>query len=99
MKLKLGWTKNAIAASLPTRERGLKYSIFKSSDSVFSVAPYAGAWIEIMAIARVIRVIVVAPYAGAWIEICFIMSGIMLVLVAPYAGAWIEMEQKSKQYP
>ena len=33
------------------------------------VAPYAGAWIEITPIARVIKANVVAPYAGAWIEI------------------------------
>ena len=33
------------------------------------VAPYAGAWIEILFIALQIRTDVVAPYAGAWIEI------------------------------
>ena len=34
-----------------------------------SVAPYAGAWIE-MVVARLPMVLIpVAPYAGAWIEI------------------------------
>ena len=34
-----------------------------------TVAPYAGAWIEICGISDMIRMTSVAPYAGAWIEI------------------------------
>ncbi len=33
--------------SLPTRERGLKWSLTLASSMTWSVAPYAGAWIEI----------------------------------------------------
>ena len=33
------------------------------------VAPYAGAWIEIMVTGKSVNYISVAPYAGAWIEI------------------------------
>ena len=33
------------------------------------VAPYAGAWIEIVVILSFMRFKIVAPYAGAWIEI------------------------------
>ena len=35
------------------------------------VAPYAGAWIEILAYDGVFTGSDVAPYAGAWIEIPF----------------------------
>ena len=33
-------------ASLPSRERGLKYILFNAREPVFAVAPLAGAWIE-----------------------------------------------------
>ena len=35
-------------ASLPSRERGLKYILFNAREPVFAVAPLAGAWIEIL---------------------------------------------------
>ena len=57
--------------SLPTRERGLKSDenyVFKAWNPV---APYAGAWIEILVIPQSSNVLPVAPYAGAWIEIFF----------------------------
>ena len=46
--------------------------IFKIAfPAVPSVAPYAGAWIEIVLSPDVVRDMGrVAPYAGAWIEIC-----------------------------
>ena len=34
-----------------------------------SVAPYAGAWIEIVPSLYCLNLSAVAPYAGAWIEI------------------------------
>ncbi len=34
--------------SLPTRERGLKYSLLVRRPQTTRVAPYAGAWIEIL---------------------------------------------------
>ena len=33
------------------------------------VAPYTGAWIEIMVTAEYLKAHYVAPYTGAWIEI------------------------------
>ena len=33
------------------------------------VAPYAGAWIEILNANKYAWELIVAPYAGAWIEI------------------------------
>ena len=52
-----------------TRVRGLKYCPHLLTSSPSSVAPYAGAWIEIDGIDDTKGIIDVAPYAGAWIEI------------------------------
>ena len=55
------------------------------------VAPYTGAWIEIVCKATIKFNLLVAPYTGAWIEIQIrnlIREG---KLVAPFAGAWIEI--------
>ena len=56
-------------ASLPSRERGLKsfYNILHTPLDV--VAPFAGAWIEIVGRCRSSERVRVAPFAGAWIEI------------------------------
>ncbi len=35
----------------------------------WTVAPFAGAWIEIQSTADSYRAMFVAPFAGAWIEI------------------------------
>ena len=55
--------------SLPTRERGLKFYDSCRLLCRFTVAPYAGAWIEISLTKCFIQDERVAPYAGAWIEI------------------------------
>ena len=55
------------------------------------VAPFAGAWIEIIADDNYIKFCIVAPFAGAWIEI---VTNILIAVtsnVAPFAGAWIEI--------
>ena len=36
-----------VLLSLPSRERGLKFTIFQPGLMIHSVAPFAGAWIEI----------------------------------------------------
>ena len=36
--------------------------------SIIAVAPFAGAWIEILGTTRASRASGVAPFAGAWIE-------------------------------
>ena len=56
-----------------------------------SVAPFAGAWIEINIIAKIARDVFVAPFAGAWIEIFHHLSNFLTAKVAPFAGAWIEI--------
>ena len=56
-----------------------------------SVAPLAGAWIEIPFHDFDCFVKQVAPLAGAWIEILYIILPSDFFAVAPLAGAWIEI--------
>ena len=62
-----------------------------------AVAPFAGAWIEI--INKVISAITggVAPFAGAWIEIVTVVTAFRANFVAPFAGAWIEINLKHQR--
>ena len=65
--------------SHPTWVRGLKLKIAITLSFSLSVAPYLGAWIEILLICKVCSDVDVAPYLGAWIEmmetlICQIQS-------------------------
>ena len=39
------------------------------------VAPFAGAWIEIVNKQAIFKIIQVAPFAGAWIEISVVNQG------------------------
>ena len=55
--------------SLPSRERGLKYTSKIAASGRFRVAPLAGAWIEITCDTDCSITKLVAPLAGAWIEI------------------------------
>ena len=56
-----------------------------------SVAPLAGAWIEIHTRCYRRWGGCVAPLAGAWIEISSKACVLACLNVAPLAGAWIEM--------
>ena len=57
------------------------------------VAPYTGAWIEILKVIRfLLKFQNVAPYTGAWIEMIGTQNHISTISVAPYTGAWIEIE-------
>ena len=51
------------------QERGLKFVQQEVINYHLEVAPYAGAWIEIMHQLTDRASEKVAPYAGAWIEI------------------------------
>ena len=55
------------------------------------VAPYTGAWIEIMCCSGRKPTYGVAPYTGAWIEIDMQAAQNGWKSVAPYTGAWIEI--------
>ena len=56
-----------------------------------AVAPFAGAWIEILIESGFLPEAKVAPFAGAWIEIRAIWNMMLADKVAPFAGAWIEI--------
>ena len=61
------WLKNMVAGvieSLPSRERGLKYRPELHTVAVLAVAPFAGAWIEILQISVLQGRPQVAPFAG-----------------------------------
>ena len=62
--------------SLPSRERGLKFLFSKILIIFLTVAPFAGAWIEIALKELKNLVNTVAPFAGAWIEIDDVAEGI-----------------------
>ena len=47
----------------------MKYLINVDNFPPFIVAPFAGAWIEIIFYVMDIMRMIVAPFAGAWIEI------------------------------
>ena len=63
----------------------------ESDRNTISVAPFAGAWIEIYSGCYEYSRTFVAPFAGAWIEICVPRAVFPLFWVAPFAGAWIEI--------
>ena len=54
--------------SLRSSERGLKWDD-KEPCTVDDVAPFVGAWIEILCEVGFIDTACVAPFVGAWIEI------------------------------
>ena len=63
------WSSRTVSTSLPLRERGLKSEHKRADVEKAMVAPFTGAWIEIMLIADNLLSAKVAPFTGAWIEI------------------------------
>ena len=55
------------------------------------VAPFVGAWIEILTFFSILSRKAVAPFVGAWIEIFAYTPAFLPALVAPFVGAWIEI--------
>ena len=62
-----------------------------------SVAPFAGAWIEILTPPAQEVLAVVAPFAGAWIEIK--NTGLMIDdgVVAPFAGVGLSLSNGGRK--
>ena len=61
-------------------------------NNLLMVAPFTGAWIEILHHSASRSDDTVAPFTGAWIEILRSMVKIKTwIVVAPFTGAWIEM--------
>ena len=79
--------------SLPSRERGLKSFWVYALSRFWSVAPLAGAWIEIQSKSSGMKLVSVAPLAGAWIEMYIGTADFTDYTVAPLAGAWIEISE------
>ena len=81
------------------RERGLKSTGSSDNRIIITVAPLAGAWIEIIADTAPLNWDSVAPLAGAWIEIAYGCGYTRPHTVAPLAGAWIEIGQAPASVP
>ena len=79
--------------SLPSWERGLKSNGSRFRLGYCEVAPFMGAWIEIISRCGSYSCSFVAPFMGAWIEIMYADWPSDWVTVAPFMGAWIEIEQ------
>ena len=77
--------------SLRSSERGLKCLSDNAGKIAWLVAPFVGAWIEIIYLAFSRLPEQVAPFVGAWIEICIFYTFYTIYTVAPFVGAWIEM--------
>ena len=82
--------------SLPSRERGLKFTGELTRKLYSPVAPLAGAWVEIDLNGSGYMVAAVAPLAGAWVEIILWMSALLSIPVAPLAGAWVEISSQKE---
>ena len=74
----------------------MKFEHEEGRSGVHVVAPFAGAWIEILKEKILYLCIIVAPFAGAWIEIPGSRKAPQLSHVAPFAGAWIEIHPDKK---
>ena len=71
----------------------MKYQSGNCHHQTQTVAPFAGAWIEIINIDTSLTNSSVAPFAGAWIEIDMQYDSDKDAKVAPFAGAWIEISE------
>ena len=82
-------------ASPPMRGRGLKSRTGIHATEPNSVAPYAGAWIEIRMLEASGKTLIVSPpMRGRGLKLrlsCIIVGNDFGV--APYAGAWIEIDR------
>ena len=56
-----------------------------------NVAPFTGAWIEMVLSDTPPPCELVAPFTGAWIEIVSFWNSTVCFDVAPFTGAWIEI--------
>ena len=91
MKCEVGTFRINARLSLPSWERGLKYTVNGSLCLATTVAPFVGAWIEIYQYPSMNALPFVAPFVGAWIEIMYQKDISQRTYVAPFVGAWIEI--------
>ena len=77
--------------SLPSRERGLKCKYCNFTLEERQVAPFAGAWIEIVHILPSIAQTASLPSRERGLKSEIPNHPEIVAIVAPFAGAWIEM--------
>lgn len=56
------------------------------------IAPYVGAWIEMLSVGETLMSYCIAPCMGAWIETCVSYNISIKEEIAPRMGAWIETQ-------
>ena len=71
----------------------MKFDFYAASEGAASVAPLAGAWVEIVSGLYGSNGGHVAPLAGAWVEINKSVNETVRPMVAPLAGAWVEIKE------
>ena len=84
------------ATSLRSSERGLKCRMIDGKTVDDTVAPFVGAWIEMLEDLEWNVDDDVAPFVGAWIEMERRFIVLASIMVAPFVGAWIEIKSKSR---
>ena len=77
--------------SLPSRERGLKFAPWERTGIMHSVAPFAGAWIEILFARTHACAPTSLPSRERGLKSIIIYDHPASTTVAPFAGAWIEI--------
>ena len=80
-----------INASLPSRERGLKFPYGTHRQAPAQVAPFAGAWIEIIYVCYYIITERSLPSRERGLKLVLCTVKVGTITVAPFAGAWIEI--------
>ena len=85
--------------SLPSRERGLKFSLTDTAVMNSLSLPSRERGLKSVNRFAMVSESPVAPFAGAWIEILPRLYPWIRSSVAPFAGAWIEMSQYTLRTP
>ena len=85
------WSFEKPHLSLPSRECGLKFVNLYCHLFPTLVTPFAGVWIEIEDIEKMVKTTLVTPFAGVWIEIGQKNHRRGYQGVTPFAGVWIEI--------
>ncbi len=91
MKYDIAYIMDAMAVSLPSRERGLKSLRQVRQRRTLPSLPSRERGLKCLGVWSDFRAGFVAPFAGAWIEISAPSCASALFTVAPFAGAWIEI--------
>ena len=71
-------------------------SASRAAATVVTVAPFAGAWIEITEISPSCTLTMSLPSRERGLKFCLTLSNRLNIQVAPFAGAWIEISKLDK---